>query len=98
MNNSFYENLVECYKKTQHSIINSYKKLEKENKIIFIVAIVSLFLNIVFLANCFNLMTKIDKLNKDLIKEHDKNVELKGQNEDLWETYYSGVSEYKYYE
>lgn len=96
--NGFYENLSSSYKKTVHSIVNSYKKLEKENIIIFIIAVISLVLNIILLGKCFDLTFQNDKLNKELIKEYDKNVYLKSQNEDLWETYYSGVTEYKYYE
>lgn len=95
---SFYKNLATSYQKTVHSIVRSYKKLESQNKIIFIIILASLVLNIIFINKCFKLTILNDKLNKKIKKEHDTNVYLKSQNENLWDVYYSGVSEYKYYE
>lgn len=95
---SFYKNLASSYQKTVHGMVGSYKRLEKQNKIIFIIILASLVLNIVFINKCFKLTIQNDKLNKKIKKEHDTNVYLKTQNENLWDTYYSGVSEYKYYE
>ena len=46
----FYENLSLNYKKMLHSVVRSYKKLEKENLLISIIMMCSLLLNTVFLA------------------------------------------------
>lgn len=94
----FYENLASSYEKMLHSIIKTYKKLEKESTIIFIIAIASLLLNIVFLAGICGLSTTNDKLNKKLIKEHKKNVKLKSENDALWDNYYMNVNNYEGYE
>lgn len=88
----FYQNLADSYKKMVHSLVNAYKSLEKENAILFIIAIVSLVLNIVILCKCTELTIKNKELNENIIKEHDKNIKLKSENEALWDNYYINTS------
>lgn len=48
INQTFYEQLVSNYKKMLHSMIESNKKLEKENYKLGVICTISLLINIIF--------------------------------------------------
>lgn len=95
---NYYKNLAANYRKSMCKIFDTYNDLKKYYNIGLIIMVVSLVINLILLVKCFDLNFKNTKLTKELAEMFNENVYLKGQNEDLWETYYAGVTGYDYYE